>query len=163
MSLTEAPSQLLLFSFCWRIFICHLYLKLHQNVKHGSSNQSPLICPDSTKSLASSPPVIYFLISFTVWFPRNFREYLKVKICHKKNKADVFRWLADNSTTSLDIIAQYWQLKANPEDSRSGDYGYSIDDLNKFGAQEGYKVYKSIECAAERNVSIRYYFQIPTQ
>ncbi|XP_015884027.3 uncharacterized protein LOC107419749 [Ziziphus jujuba] len=69
--------------------------------------------------------------------------------------ADVFQWLAGNSSRRLDIIAQYWQLRAHPEDPRSGDYGYSKRDMKKFGAQEGSKVYKSIENAADRNVSIR--------
>ncbi|KAL5558229.1 hypothetical protein UlMin_034440 [Ulmus minor] len=69
--------------------------------------------------------------------------------------ADVFRWLAGNSSHRLDIIAQYWQLIAQPGDSRSGDYGYSEDDMKRFGAQEGFRVYKDIEKAADRNVSIR--------
>ncbi|KAJ8751860.1 hypothetical protein K2173_026060 [Erythroxylum novogranatense] len=68
---------------------------------------------------------------------------------------DVFRWLASNSTKKLDIIAQYWQLRAHPEDLRSGDYGYSKDELKRFGAHEGSAVYNSIEDAADRNVSIR--------
>lgn len=70
--------------------------------------------------------------------------------------ADVFQWLAGNSTRKLDITAEYWQLRAHPEDPRSGDYGYSKLDMQKFGAQEGSKVYKAIENAADRNVSIRY-------
>ncbi|OAY53595.1 phospholipase D Z [Manihot esculenta] len=68
---------------------------------------------------------------------------------------DVLRWLAGNSTKHLDVIAQYWQLVAHPDDSRSGDYGYSIDDMKKFGAFEGSAVYRAIEDAADRNVSIR--------
>ena len=59
----------------------------------------------------------------------------------------------------MDIIAQYWQLIAQPGDSRSGDYGYSEDDMKRFGAQEGFRVYKDIEKAADRNVSIRYSFR----
>lgn len=70
--------------------------------------------------------------------------------------ADVFHWLAGNSSRRLDIIAQYWQLRAHPEDPRSGDYGYSKRDMKKFGAQEGSKVYNAIDTAADRNVSIRY-------
>lgn len=69
--------------------------------------------------------------------------------------ADVFRWLAGNSSRSLDIIAQYWQLIARPNDSRSGDYGYSKDDMKRFGANDGYKVYRALENAADRNISMR--------
>ncbi|KAM3711288.1 hypothetical protein ACJW31_01G097200 [Castanea mollissima] len=68
---------------------------------------------------------------------------------------DVFRWLAQNSSHKLDIIAQYWQLNAQPEDPRSGDYGYSKADMSRFGAAQGSQVYKAIEDAADRNVSIR--------
>ncbi|KAG2245189.1 hypothetical protein Bca4012_014798 [Brassica carinata] len=68
---------------------------------------------------------------------------------------DVFQWLANNSTRSLDIIAQYWQLLANPKDPRSGDFDYSDSDLQQFGAHLGSLVYKSIDSAANRNVSIR--------
>ncbi|XP_010519620.1 PREDICTED: phospholipase D Z-like isoform X2 [Tarenaya hassleriana] len=68
---------------------------------------------------------------------------------------EVFQWLANNSTQSLDIIAQYWQLQANPKDPRSGDFGYSDSDLKRFGAHEGSLVYDSIDKAANRNVSIR--------
>lgn len=69
--------------------------------------------------------------------------------------ADVFRWLAGNSSKQLDIMAQYWQLKANSSDPRSGDYGYSGADMHRFGANEGLSVYKAIENAADRNVQIR--------
>uniref|UniRef100_A0A1J3CT61 Phospholipase D Z n=1 Tax=Noccaea caerulescens TaxID=107243 RepID=A0A1J3CT61_NOCCA len=68
---------------------------------------------------------------------------------------DVFQWLANNSTKSLDIIAQYWQLVANPKDPRSGDFGYSDSELQRFGAHLGSLVYKSIDNAANRNVNIR--------
>ncbi|KAE8701583.1 BTB/POZ domain-containing protein NPY1-like [Hibiscus syriacus] len=68
---------------------------------------------------------------------------------------DVFKWLAYNSTENLDIIAQYWQLKANPEDSRSGDYGYSNADMRRFGADQGFDVYTALENAADRDVDIR--------
>ncbi|KAH1056567.1 hypothetical protein J1N35_034632 [Gossypium stocksii] len=68
---------------------------------------------------------------------------------------DVFKWLAYNSTGKLDIIAQYWQLKAHPEDSRSGDYGYSNDDMHRFGAHQGFSVYTALENAADRDVDIR--------
>lgn len=69
---------------------------------------------------------------------------------------DVLRWLAANSTRRLDVIAQYWQLVASPDDPRSGDYGYSASDMRRFGAPEGAAVYKAIDEAADRNVSIRY-------
>ncbi|KAK9027175.1 hypothetical protein V6N11_067018 [Hibiscus sabdariffa] len=68
---------------------------------------------------------------------------------------DVFKWLAYNSTDNLDVIAQYWQLKANPEDSRSGDYGYSKADMHRFGADQGSDVYTALEHAADRDVDIR--------
>lgn len=69
--------------------------------------------------------------------------------------ADVFQWLAGNSSLSLDIIAQYWQLNAHPDDPLSGDYGYSKADMHKFGAHEGFDVYRALENAADRNISIR--------
>ncbi|XP_050216604.1 uncharacterized protein LOC126667634 [Mercurialis annua] len=68
---------------------------------------------------------------------------------------DVLRWLAGNSSKELDIIAQYWQLIAQPEDEHSGDYGYSNEHMKKFGAFEGSAVYNSIIDAANRNISIR--------
>ncbi|KAG6387912.1 hypothetical protein SASPL_153107 [Salvia splendens] len=70
--------------------------------------------------------------------------------------ADVFRWMAGNSSRSLDIIAQYWQLIAHPDDPRSGDYGYSKDDMLRFGANEGYEVYRALDNAADRNISMRF-------
>lgn len=69
--------------------------------------------------------------------------------------ADVLQWLAGNSSKSLDIIAQYWQLVPHPADPRSGDYGYSKEDLLRFGANEGLKVYKALENAANRKLPIR--------
>ncbi|GAB2231067.1 hypothetical protein Droror1_Dr00027354 [Drosera rotundifolia] len=69
--------------------------------------------------------------------------------------AEVFWMLAGNSTKSLDIMAQYWQLLAQPSDPRSGDYGYSREDMRRFGAEEGLKVYKAIENAADREVKVR--------
>ncbi|KAJ4826474.1 hypothetical protein Tsubulata_019443 [Turnera subulata] len=68
---------------------------------------------------------------------------------------DVLLWLAQNSTKSLDIIAQYWQLVAQPEDPRSGDYGYSKDNMRSFGASQGAAVYNAIQDAGDRNVSVR--------
>lgn len=69
--------------------------------------------------------------------------------------ADVLQWLAGNSSKSLDIIAQYWQLIASPSNPLSGDYGYSKDDMQRFGANDGLKVYRAIEDAANRNIAIR--------
>ncbi|KAL9247891.1 hypothetical protein vseg_021271 [Gypsophila vaccaria] len=69
--------------------------------------------------------------------------------------ADVFKWLAGNATTKLDVMAQYWQLVAGPNNSLSGDYGYSEEDMLRFGAQEGFSVYKAIENAANRSVVVR--------
>ncbi|KAM4130392.1 hypothetical protein ACJW30_01G097900 [Castanea mollissima] len=68
---------------------------------------------------------------------------------------DVFQWLAGNSSKRLDIIAQYWELLAAPDDPHSGDYGYSKVNMQEFGAKEGYDVYKAIENAADRNVNVR--------
>ncbi|ERN18703.1 hypothetical protein AMTRI_Chr12g239570 [Amborella trichopoda] len=68
---------------------------------------------------------------------------------------EVLRWLAGNSTSKLQIIAQYWQLLAQPNDPRSGDYGFSLSDLRRFGASSGLSVYKAIEAAADRNVNVK--------
>ncbi|GAU27045.1 hypothetical protein TSUD_314060 [Trifolium subterraneum] len=68
---------------------------------------------------------------------------------------DVLRWMAANSTRRLDVIAQYWQLLASPDDPRSGDYGYTQDQMQKFGAHQGAAVYQALDDAADRNVNIR--------
>ncbi|KAK7283130.1 hypothetical protein RIF29_12438 [Crotalaria pallida] len=68
---------------------------------------------------------------------------------------DVLRWLASNSTKKLDVIAQYWQLLASPNDPRSGDYGYSKDQMHHFGSNQGATLYQTLHDAADRNVSIR--------
>ncbi|CAI8599541.1 unnamed protein product [Vicia faba] len=68
---------------------------------------------------------------------------------------DVLRWLAANSTSRLDVIAQYWQLLASPDDPRTGDYGYTREQMHRFGAHEGAAVYQALDDAADRNVSIR--------
>ncbi|KAJ1413110.1 Phospholipase D/Transphosphatidylase [Sesbania bispinosa] len=68
---------------------------------------------------------------------------------------DVLRWLAANSTRRLDIIAQYWQLLASPDDPRSGDFGYTQHQMHEFGAHQGAAVYQALDTAADRNVSIR--------
>ncbi|KAK9101770.1 hypothetical protein Sjap_019024 [Stephania japonica] len=69
--------------------------------------------------------------------------------------ADVLRWMAGNSSERLDMIVQYWQLLARPDDSRSGDYGFSEAEMERFGAAEGSRVYESIQNAADRNVTVR--------
>ncbi|GMH10258.1 hypothetical protein Nepgr_012099 [Nepenthes gracilis] len=69
--------------------------------------------------------------------------------------ADVFLWLAGNSSEKLDIMAQYWQLVAQPNDPQSGDYGYSKEDMQRFGATKGLEVYQAIENAADRKVKVR--------
>lgn len=71
------------------------------------------------------------------------------------SSGDVLQWLAGNSSSKLDIIAQYWQLLAQPQNPKSGDYGYSAADMERFGAPVGEAVFKSLENAADRNVSIR--------
>ncbi|KEH35900.1 putative phospholipase D [Medicago truncatula] len=68
---------------------------------------------------------------------------------------DVLRWMAENSTRRLDVIAQYWQLLASSDDPRSGDYGYTQDQMHKFGAHQGAAVYQALDAAADRNVNIR--------
>ncbi|KAF3780929.1 Phospholipase D Z [Nymphaea thermarum] len=68
---------------------------------------------------------------------------------------EVFRWLAGNATERLDLIVQYWQLVASPENPLSGDYGYSSEEMKTFGADAGAGVYRAMEDAADRNVSVR--------
>ncbi|XP_078437755.1 uncharacterized protein LOC144708367 [Wolffia australiana] len=68
---------------------------------------------------------------------------------------DVLQWLAGNSSKNLDIIAQYWQLLAQPKNPLSGDYGFSDADMERFGAEVGQKVYSSLENAVDRMVNIR--------
>ncbi|XP_027356911.1 phospholipase D Z-like [Abrus precatorius] len=68
---------------------------------------------------------------------------------------DVLQWMAANSTKRLHIIAQYWQLLASPNDPRSGDYGYSQNQMHEFGANQGAAVYQALDDAADRDVSIR--------
>lgn len=53
-------------------------------------------------------------------------------------------------------MTQMWQLIARPNDSRSGDYGYSEYDMQNFGSSLGLSLYKSIQDAADRGVNIRY-------
>jgi phospholipase D3/4 len=67
----------------------------------------------------------------------------------------VLQWLSGNATKNLDILAQYWQLLAQPNNPKSGDYGFSESDMARFGAGQGLRVYKSLENAADRKVKIR--------
>ncbi|PIA36119.1 hypothetical protein AQUCO_03400198v1 [Aquilegia coerulea] len=69
--------------------------------------------------------------------------------------ADVFQWLAGNSSENLDIIALKWQLLSQPANPKSGDYGYSQANMEKFGANAGFQVYQSIQDTADRNVGVR--------
>ncbi|GLJ15401.1 hypothetical protein SUGI_0252810 [Cryptomeria japonica] len=71
------------------------------------------------------------------------------------SSGDVLQWIAGNSSSKLDIIAQYWELLAQPNNPKSGDYGYSAADLERLGAPIGRAVFNSLQSAADRNVSIR--------
>ncbi|KAG0493256.1 hypothetical protein HPP92_004250 [Vanilla planifolia] len=71
------------------------------------------------------------------------------------SSGEVLRWIAGNATRRLDVIAQYWQLLAQPGNPKSGDYGFSAADMERFGAGEGAAVYKALEEAAKRMVNIR--------
>ncbi|KAJ0989538.1 hypothetical protein J5N97_007894 [Dioscorea zingiberensis] len=71
------------------------------------------------------------------------------------SSGDVLRWMAGNSSRRLDIVAQYWELLAQPDDPKSGDFGYSEDDIERFGARAGRNVYQALDDAANRNVHIR--------
>lgn len=68
---------------------------------------------------------------------------------------DVLQWLSGNATQNLDILAQYWQFLAQPKNPKSGDYGFSESDMKSFGADEGLRVYKALENAADRKIKIR--------
>ena len=68
---------------------------------------------------------------------------------------EVLQWLAGNATKSLDITAQYWELLAQPSNPESGDYGYTPEQLEAFGAPVGQAVYNSLNATAERGVPIR--------
>ncbi|KVH88803.1 Phospholipase D/Transphosphatidylase [Cynara cardunculus var. scolymus] len=65
----------------------------------------------------------------------------------------VFRWLDGNSSHILELMAQYLQLIAHPNDPRSGDYGYSKENMQSFGSTESSSVYKSIEDVVDRDHS----------
>ncbi|KAK3134224.1 hypothetical protein QOZ80_6AG0546560 [Eleusine coracana subsp. coracana] len=68
---------------------------------------------------------------------------------------EVLQWLSGNATKNLDILAQYWQFIAQPKNPKSGDYGFSESDMTRFGADEGLRVYKALENAADRKIKIR--------
>ncbi|URD72192.1 hypothetical protein MUK42_33757 [Musa troglodytarum] len=63
---------------------------------------------------------------------------------------EAFQWLAGNATKRLDIIAQYWQLLAQSENPESGDYGFSAEEMEVFGEDEGRAVYRYLADAADR-------------
>lgn len=71
--------------------------------------------------------------------------------------SDVLEWLAGNATTKggLDMTAQYWELEAEPGNPLSGDYGFSEQEMERFGAPAGKAVYASLLAAADRGVPIR--------
>lgn len=71
--------------------------------------------------------------------------------------SDVLQWLAGNATTKegLDLTAQYWELEAQPGNPLSGDYGFSEQQMEQFGAPAGKAVYASLLAAADRGVPIR--------
>nr|CAB3471008.1 unnamed protein product [Digitaria exilis] len=68
---------------------------------------------------------------------------------------DVLQWLSGNATKSLDILAQYWQFLAQPNNPKSGDYGFTDSDMKRFGADEGRRVYKALENAADRRPNVQ--------
>lgn len=70
---------------------------------------------------------------------------------------DVLKWLAGNATVngSLDITAQYWELLEESTNPKSGDYGFSKQMMEQFGAAEGKAVYDSLLLAADRGIPIR--------
>jgi hypothetical protein len=70
-------------------------------------------------------------------------------------KGDVFQWIAGNATKSLDLLVQYWELLAQPNNSQSGDYGYSAEDMERFGTSVGQAVYRSLDAAAGRGIKMR--------
>ncbi|XP_010906870.1 uncharacterized protein [Elaeis guineensis] len=101
--------------------------------------------------VASSPP------SCKVWLVQSIPTDMPLlrRVPGVLSTGEVLRWLAGNATRRLDLIAQYWQLLAQPGNPESGDYGYSKSDMERFGANEGRDVYKSLENAADRMVNIR--------
>jgi len=44
---------------------------------------------------------------------------------------------------------------SQPNNPKSGDYGFSENDMKRFGADEGRLVYKALENAADRKIKIR--------
>ena len=67
----------------------------------------------------------------------------------------MFQWIAGNATENLDLLVQYWQLLAQPNNPLSGDYGYSNEDMQRFGASIGQEVYQSLDAAATRGINMR--------
>ncbi|KAG8098952.1 hypothetical protein GUJ93_ZPchr0013g34222 [Zizania palustris] len=77
-------------------------------------------------------------------FPTDtFDRYVFADRCEKKTWSfrDVLRWLSGNATNNLSILAQYWQLLAQPKNLKSGDSGYSENDMVRFRDEEGHWVY----------------------
>ncbi|XP_008776487.2 phospholipase D Z-like [Phoenix dactylifera] len=105
----------------------------------------------STSLAASSPP------SCKAWLVQSIPTDMPLlrRVPGVLSTGEVLRWLAGNATRQLDLIAQYWQLQAQPGNPESGDYGYSASEMERFGANEGREVYKSLGNAADRMVNIR--------
>lgn len=70
---------------------------------------------------------------------------------------DVLKWLAGNATEkgSLDITAQYWEFLEESSNPKSGDYGFSKQQMEQFGAAAGKAVHDSLLLAADRGIPIR--------
>ncbi|KAH7574040.1 hypothetical protein JRO89_XS03G0243500 [Xanthoceras sorbifolium] len=127
-----------------------LFVLLLANVSLPSSASSSSSSSTSSSSSSSSSRCKAWLVQS---IPTDMPHLSRVP--GVLSSGNVLKWLAGNSTKRLDIIAQYWQLLAHPDDPRSGDYGYSIEDMQRFGAQEGFDVHEALEDAADRNISIR--------
>ncbi|QHN82946.1 hypothetical protein HN51_059524 [Arachis hypogaea] len=112
------------------------YMFILSNLAHSSSSSTPNCKAWLVQSIPTNMPHLFHVPGVL-------------------STGDVLSWMAGNSTRRLDITAQYWELLASPDDPRSGDYGYSEQQMQEFGAQEGAALYQALEDAADRNVSIR--------
>ncbi len=66
----------------------------------------------------------------------------------------VLKRLTDKAVKSIDLMAMYWALTANPE--RRNEGGFTIEEMRgKYGAQEGQDLYDALLAAAARGVKIR--------
>ncbi|ONK70452.1 uncharacterized protein A4U43_C05F33870 [Asparagus officinalis] len=105
-----------------------------------------------------SPPVTIASSSCKAWLVQSIPTDMPLlpRVPGVLSSGEVLKWLAGNATERLDIIAQYWQLVAEPENPKSGDYGYSDEQMKRYGADEGREVYKALEDAADRKVNMRF-------